>query len=147
MPNLIQMDYPSVWDDLLKASQRWVSEEYPALDSQQAAEKALGDCFPRFLLACFGQEVRQTRAAPWTPLAGRRVLELLVMEKYNWTPDTARALSDTDMILALHKELSRFKLSDEALDACRLDITTAGLEGFIEHGQSQFFKDDADDVV
>jgi len=147
MANLIPMDYPNVWDELLKTSQRWVREEYPALDSQQAAAKALSDCFSRFLLVCSGQEARQTRAAPWAPLAGRRVLELLVMEKYNWTPDTARALNDADMILALHKELSRFKLPDEALDACRPDINAAGLEGFIEHVQSQFFKDDADDVA
>lgn len=139
MINLIPMDYPTVWDDLLKAAQRWVSEEFPSLDSQQAAEKALGHCFPRFLLACFGQEVRQTRATPWAPLAGHRVLELLVMEKYNWTPDIARTLNDSDMILALHKELSRFKPPEEALSACRPDINAAGLEGFIEQGQTHFF--------
>ncbi|WP_017430304.1 ECs1072 family phage-associated protein [Vreelandella jeotgali] len=144
MSCLITMDYTAVWKEMLADAQRWVSEQYPALDTQQAAEKTIDTCFPGYLLACFGQEARQTRAAPWAPLPGREILELMVMEKYSWTPETARHLSDNDMLLALHKEISRFKLPDEARDACRPALEAAGLETFIEQGLSPFFKHDDD---
>lgn len=68
-----------------------------------------------FALEIVLDQYREKYKTLWSPLQGRKALELLLVQKYKWPLSEVRALSLSDSIFLLQEELVPNKLPDEAI--------------------------------
>ena len=135
MPVIEVMNYRLAWSELIKGAKEEVEASTNETDAYEIAQWVLPLAFKRYLFACYMDSIRQQYGTPWEPLASRAAAEMMVTHLHKWKPEEVRNLSDQDLMMSLHQELAKFKLTPEAMDVCKAAMRSNELSEYIEHHQ------------
>lgn len=136
MAEIERMRHGKAWADILESNKAHAEAEHPNMQDYERRNLILNNAFKEYLFACYCDDIRLKHATPWELLEGRKAAEMMAIKIHHWKPEDAAALGTDELMLALHQELSQFRLNPEAAGPCVGILNTYAMEEYIEHHDS-----------
>ncbi|RTR01965.1 hypothetical protein [Halomonas nitroreducens] len=134
MAEIEPMLHEHVWDRILQETAQRVDSENPDMPRYERPGAILPMALQSFLVACYSHErIKAQEDRPWAVLTGRMGAELDAVNKHHWLPATVRELSDADLFMALHDELTQHSYDPGVYQAVKGIFTKNDMFSHISH--------------
>lgn len=114
-----RMNYRAEWYGLIDRYETALRQNdafrWPGLNGRQAELEALGS----YKLLCLAERIGKSPLAPWSHLTPEQALNLHLINKHHWAPDSVKGLTEEDYLYLLRDDLERMKLDPAEAEPVR----------------------------